>query len=120
MLYPNPADPLNGAAAALMFKEPEAYKQRIREHVKKHAMNDFKLAKDEDEEEEEEKPAAAATAAAAAKKATAAAAAEAAADQEQEANEEEEEEEEEVMSSEDEAANMSDLDDEAEAEAVQA
>jgi ubiquitin-conjugating enzyme E2 H len=51
LLYPNPADPLNGAAAALMFKEPEAYKQRIREHVKKHASVDFKLG-DEDEEEE--------------------------------------------------------------------
>jgi ubiquitin-conjugating enzyme E2 H len=54
LLYPNPADPLNGAAAALMFKEPEAYKLRIREHVKKHASVDFKLADDEEEEEEAE------------------------------------------------------------------
>lgn len=52
LLYPNPADPLNGSAAALMFKEPEAYKQRIREHVKKHASVDFKLGDDDDDEEE--------------------------------------------------------------------
>ena len=30
LLYPNPADPLNGEAAALMLREPEAYKQKIR------------------------------------------------------------------------------------------
>ena len=46
-----PADPLNGAAAALMFKDPEAYKQRIHEHVKKHASVDFKLSQDDDEDD---------------------------------------------------------------------
>lgn len=51
LLYPNPSDPLNGAAAALMFKDPEAYKQRIREHVKQHASVDFKLDDDDDDEE---------------------------------------------------------------------
>ena len=30
LLYPNPADPLNGEAAALMMREPERYKERIR------------------------------------------------------------------------------------------
>lgn len=50
LLYPNPADPLNGQAAALMFKDPDGYKQRIKEHVRKHAMVDFKL--DEDDEDE--------------------------------------------------------------------
>lgn len=49
LLYPNPSDPLNGHAAALMFKEPDAYKARIREHVKKHASVDFKLQEDEEE-----------------------------------------------------------------------
>jgi ubiquitin-conjugating enzyme E2 H len=53
LLYPNPADPLNGHAAALMFKEPEAYKLHIKEHVKKHASVDFKLGDDEDEAEGE-------------------------------------------------------------------
>lgn len=54
LLYPNPSDPLNGHAAALMFKEPDAYKARIREHVKKHASVDFKLQEDEDEDDEGE------------------------------------------------------------------
>lgn len=48
LLYPNPADPLNGQAAALMFKDPDVYKQRIAEHVRKHAMVDFKLSDDDD------------------------------------------------------------------------
>lgn len=54
LLYPNPADPLNGHAAALMFKDPEAYKVHIREHVKKNASVDFKLQEEEEEEEAEE------------------------------------------------------------------
>ena len=53
LLYPNPSDPLNGQAAALMFKDPEAYKQKIRDHVKKHASVDFKLSEDDDEDEDD-------------------------------------------------------------------
>lgn len=34
LLYPNPTDPLNGEAAALMLREPEAYKRKIREYVR--------------------------------------------------------------------------------------
>lgn len=30
LLYPNPTDPLNGEAAALMMREPEHYAARIR------------------------------------------------------------------------------------------
>jgi len=98
LLYPNPADPLNPAAASMMFKEPEAYKQRVREHVKKHASVDFKMTSDDDDEDEEE------------------------------AEEEEADEDDavdlgdKVMSSEDEAADMSDLDEapEQEEQAVQA
>ena len=30
LLYPNPTDPLNGEAAALMMREPERYTERIR------------------------------------------------------------------------------------------
>lgn len=60
LLYPNPADPLNGQAAALMFKEPEAYKLRIKEHVKKYASVDFKLSNDDDDDDDA--PAAAAAA----------------------------------------------------------
>jgi ubiquitin-conjugating enzyme E2 H len=29
LLYPNPTDPLNGEAAALLLKEPEKYKQKV-------------------------------------------------------------------------------------------
>eukprot|EP01097_Dermamoeba_algensis_P003824 TRINITY_DN2598_c0_g1_i1.p2 TRINITY_DN2598_c0_g1~~TRINITY_DN2598_c0_g1_i1.p2 ORF type:complete len:184 (+),score=36.90 TRINITY_DN2598_c0_g1_i1:965-1516(+) len=38
LLYPNPSDPLNGEAAALLMKEPERYKARVRDHVQKHAL----------------------------------------------------------------------------------
>ena len=37
LLYPNPSDPLNGEAAALMMREPEAYASRIRDTVAKYA-----------------------------------------------------------------------------------
>ena len=30
LLYPNPTDPLNGEAAALLMKEPEAYAAKVR------------------------------------------------------------------------------------------
>lgn len=37
LMYPNPTDPLNGEAAALMMREPERYKKKIREYVCQHA-----------------------------------------------------------------------------------
>ncbi len=30
LLYPNPTDPLNGEAAALLMREPETYKKKVR------------------------------------------------------------------------------------------
>lgn len=30
LLYPNPSDPLNGEAAALMMRDPTAYEQRVK------------------------------------------------------------------------------------------
>ena len=38
LLYPNPTDPLNGEAAALLMREPEAYARRVRDHTARHAQ----------------------------------------------------------------------------------
>ena len=38
LLYPNPADPLNPEAAALMIKENERYEKKVKDHVQKYAM----------------------------------------------------------------------------------
>eukprot|EP00742_Colponemidia_sp_Colp-10_P000441 GILJ01000482.1.p1 GENE.GILJ01000482.1~~GILJ01000482.1.p1 ORF type:complete len:172 (+),score=20.08 GILJ01000482.1:88-603(+) len=37
LLYPNPTDPLNGEAAALLMREPEKYTNKVREYVNKYA-----------------------------------------------------------------------------------
>jgi ubiquitin-conjugating enzyme E2 H len=37
LLYPNPSDPLNGEAAALHMRDPEAYNRRVRECVQRFA-----------------------------------------------------------------------------------
>lgn len=33
LLYPNPSDPLNGEAAALLMREPDRYKAKVRDYV---------------------------------------------------------------------------------------
>lgn len=38
--YPNPADPLNGDAAALLLREPLGYDRKVREYVKRFASAD--------------------------------------------------------------------------------
>eukprot|EP01025_Chloroclados_australasicus_P047738 TRINITY_DN5384_c1_g2_i1.p2 TRINITY_DN5384_c1_g2~~TRINITY_DN5384_c1_g2_i1.p2 ORF type:complete len:265 (+),score=50.11 TRINITY_DN5384_c1_g2_i1:327-1121(+) len=38
LLYPNPTDPLNGEAAALLMREPDAYKKKVKEYVRKYAQ----------------------------------------------------------------------------------
>lgn len=35
--YPNPSDPLNGEAAALLMREPKSYEAKVKEHVAKYA-----------------------------------------------------------------------------------
>jgi len=40
LLYPNPTDPLNGEAAALLMREPEKYKSKIREFVLSYACGE--------------------------------------------------------------------------------
>jgi len=37
LLYPNPTDPLNGEAASMLLKEPEKYKEKVKELVRKYA-----------------------------------------------------------------------------------
>lgn len=37
LLYPNPTDPLNGEAAALMMREPSAYNQKVKDYVQRYA-----------------------------------------------------------------------------------
>eukprot|EP00897_Mesotaenium_endlicherianum_P007419 jgi/Mesen1/6705/ME000344S05987 len=37
LLYPNPTDPLNGEAAALLMREPDHYKQKVKEYCEKYA-----------------------------------------------------------------------------------
>ena len=39
LLYPNPSDPLNGEAAALLMREPEAYASKVREYVRRYASD---------------------------------------------------------------------------------
>lgn len=38
--YPNPTDPLNGEAAALLMREPTAYEAKVKEHVLKYATKE--------------------------------------------------------------------------------
>eukprot|EP00793_Prasinoderma_coloniale_P006247 PRCOL_00001077-RA len=37
LLYPNPTDPLNGEAAAMLMREPEAYKAKVKDYVDRYA-----------------------------------------------------------------------------------
>ena len=37
LLYPNPADPLNGDAASLLMRNPEQYKMRVKDYVERYA-----------------------------------------------------------------------------------
>ena len=39
MRYPNPADPLNGEAAALMAREPAGYTTKIKDYVRRYATD---------------------------------------------------------------------------------
>ncbi|PON25593.1 ubiquitin-conjugating enzyme [Trichoderma gamsii] len=39
--YPNPTDPLNGEAAALLIREPKSYDAKVKEYVQKYANKDM-------------------------------------------------------------------------------
>ncbi|CAD6449373.1 dfcce959-9279-4d05-96af-950c1f4cdb39 [Sclerotinia trifoliorum] len=38
--YPNPTDPLNGEAAALLMRDSKAYDSKVKEYVTKYASKD--------------------------------------------------------------------------------
>lgn len=47
LLYPNANDPLNGAAAALYLRDPQAFNQHVKAHVAKHASPQAILQEEE-------------------------------------------------------------------------
>lgn len=47
LLYPNPTDPLNGEAASLLLKDPEKYKDKVKEYVKKYAIVEEDIKEEE-------------------------------------------------------------------------
>eukprot|EP01018_Ginkgo_biloba_P025113 Gb_18257 [translate_table: standard] len=66
LLYPNPASPLNGEAAALIMRNKDLYEQKVKEHCERYAKpedigsrqeeesNDGEVSEDEDASSEDE------------------------------------------------------------------
>lgn len=55
LTYPNPTDPMNGEAAALLLREPEKFKQKVREYVQKHARPELvKFGRDDDSDDDDD------------------------------------------------------------------
>lgn len=54
LLYPNPTDPLNGEAAALMMHDRNLYDQRVKEHSAKYAKSEVVGRKQEEESSSDE------------------------------------------------------------------
>ncbi|XP_042491332.1 ubiquitin-conjugating enzyme E2-23 kDa-like isoform X1 [Macadamia integrifolia] len=54
LLYPNPSDPLNGEAAALMMRDRASYEQRVKEYCEKYAKPEDIGAKEEEKSSDEE------------------------------------------------------------------
>lgn len=52
--YPNPSDPLNGEAAALLMREPKSYEAKVRDYVKRYASKEAAAAAAATEEDEED------------------------------------------------------------------
>jgi len=55
--YPNPSDPLNGEAAALLMREPMNYEARVKDYVQRFATKeaaDAAAGEDNNEDEEDE------------------------------------------------------------------
>ncbi|KAI3921407.1 hypothetical protein MKW98_013341 [Papaver atlanticum] len=54
LLYPNPADPLNGEAAALMMRDRPVYEQKVKEHCLRYAKAEDLENKENDDEESDD------------------------------------------------------------------
>ncbi|KAK8847409.1 ubiquitin-conjugating enzyme E2 8 [Kwoniella newhampshirensis] len=54
--YPNPADPLNGEAAALLMRDPKAYAKKVESYVDRYATPEDadQAGEDDDEDDEDE------------------------------------------------------------------
>ncbi|XBQ91465.1 ubiquitin-conjugating enzyme E2 H [Aspergillus fumigatus] len=52
--YPNPSDPLNGEAAAMLMREPKSYEAKVKEYVAKYASKEAVDEAGEDTESEDE------------------------------------------------------------------
>ncbi|CCX32200.1 Similar to Ubiquitin-conjugating enzyme E2 8; acc. no. Q9P7R4 [Pyronema omphalodes CBS 100304] len=52
--YPNPTDPLNGEAAALLMREPSLYETKVREYVQRYANSDTTANEGDGEDDEDE------------------------------------------------------------------
>ncbi|PGH11147.1 ubiquitin-conjugating enzyme E2 8 [Polytolypa hystricis UAMH7299] len=52
--YPNPSDPLNGDAAAILMRDPKKYDVRVREYVAKYASKDVVDEGGDDSESDDE------------------------------------------------------------------
>lgn len=53
LLYPNPTDPLNGEAAALMMRDRQVYEQKVKEYCARYAKPED-VGKQEEESSDEE------------------------------------------------------------------
>ncbi|OCF32602.1 ubiquitin-conjugating enzyme E2 8 [Kwoniella heveanensis CBS 569] len=55
--YPNPADPLNGEAAALLMRDPKAYAKKVESYVDRYATpEDADQAGEDDSDEDDDEP----------------------------------------------------------------
>jgi len=54
LLYPNPSDPLNGEAAALMMRDRPAYEPKVKEFCEKYAKPEDAGITPEDKSSDEE------------------------------------------------------------------
>ncbi|KAJ1959063.1 ubiquitin-conjugating enzyme E2 H [Dimargaris xerosporica] len=52
--YPNPTDPLNGEAAALLMREPKSYEQKVRDYVARYATKEAVDMANDDESQDDD------------------------------------------------------------------